>query len=298
MLNKQTVCGILRPFEWQEYLQASEKLSALLQPSHIRSPFDSLDEKETVSSASTPTPPRRSAFSFPFFLFLRCLLLFFFQRQALKMGRDTSLVSMAWIMLALLPDRVVYWCVWHSKWGIFSNLGKAQGRVFIFIPYRKQNPGTSERMPLSFPTQPPSLCSLPLRPLALNLLTSLMGAETKPSARWAVKSASSPLLPKQGPSSPSCGDENPKTDFSWGRGLRWTFLGGVGSGERTALESGTQPQPTRMNCVVLLFNPPCSVESWQRNSSLCSERTRNKHRYWLYPSVLRGSLLLSCFREF
>lgn len=99
-----------------------------------------------------PTAPGRSAFSFPFFLFLRCL---FFQRQALEMGRDTPLVvSMAWIMLALLPDRVVYWCVWHSKWGIFSNLARLRAKSSFFIPYRKQKPGASERMSFS-PHTPP-----------------------------------------------------------------------------------------------------------------------------------------------
>lgn len=277
MLNKQTVCGILRPLEWQKCLPASEKLSALLQPSHIRSPFDSLDEKETVSSASTPTPPRRSAFSFPFFLFLRCpfFFCFVFQRQALKMGRDTPLVSMAWIMLALLPDRVVYWCVWHSKWEIFSNLARLRAKSSFFIPYRKQNPGASERMPLFSSTQPLPLCSLSLRLLALNLLTLLMGAETKLTARWAVKPVSSRLPPKQGPSSPSCRDTNPTgSNFSE---VGWGSCVGLFPG--AALVSGTQSQPTGMNCVVPLFNPPCSADSWQRNSSLCSARMKNKHRY-------------------
>lgn len=36
---------------------------------------------------------------------------------------------------------------------------------------------------------------------------------------------------------------------------------GVGVRVGAALESGTEPQATGMNCVVLLFNPPCSADS-------------------------------------
>lgn len=192
MLNKQTVCGILRPLEWQKYLQASEQLSALLQPSHIRSPFDSRDEKETVSSASTPAPPRCSAFSFPFFLFLRCPF-FFSQRQALKMGKDTPLVvSMAWIMLALLPDRVVYWCVWHSKWEIFSNLARLRAKSsFSFLTGNRTLEHLKECHFLS-PTQPLSLWSLSLRPPCFELANIAYGCRNKTQCKMGSGASEQP----------------------------------------------------------------------------------------------------------
>lgn len=188
MLNKQTVCGILWPREWQKYLRASEKLSTLLQPGHIRSPFDSHTEKETVSSGF-PLQPLASLLSrfLSFFFFFD-----FFVRQALKLGGDTRLVvSMAWIMLVLLLDRVFYWCVWHSKWEIFSNLARlsANSLHFLFLTGSRIRESLKECHFFS------SLCSLSQRPFALNLLTALQN--TTQGWLWRKHSALLPLSQAQ-----------------------------------------------------------------------------------------------------
>lgn len=157
-------------------------------------------------------------------------------------------------------------------------------------------------MPLSFPTQPPSLWSLSLRPLALNLLTSLMGAETKPSARWAVEPASSPFLPKQGPSSPSCKDKNLTGSGFLGGGYSTKHFLGVGVMYWSLISSPNQQEwIVWSRCLI-----PCSPDSRQRKSSLCSERRKDKHRYQLTlqlseaPSWLAASerlkLLLLAFQ--
>lgn len=142
-------------------LQKSYLLSCSL--ATIRSPFDSHTEKETVSPAFHPHPLASLLSLFLSFFFS----VFFFIRQALKLGRDTRLViSMVWIMLALLLDQAVYWCVWHSKWEIFSNLARlrANSLHFLFL--------TGSRI-----REPPKECHFfffvrPPRPFALNLLTS------------------------------------------------------------------------------------------------------------------------------
>lgn len=70
MLNKQTVCGILGPREWQEYLRLQKSYLLSCSPATIRSPFDSRTEKNT----GPPLPPASPLpFLSPFLLL--CLLL-------------------------------------------------------------------------------------------------------------------------------------------------------------------------------------------------------------------------------
>lgn len=192
-------------------LQKSYLLSC--SPATIRSPFDSHTEKETVSPAFPPHPLASLLSLFLSFFFF----VFFFIGQALELGRDTRLVvSMAWIMLVLLLDQAVYWCVWHSKWEIFSSLARlgAKSLHFLFL--------TGSRI-----REPPKDCHFffvqPIsETLCFELANIAFGAETKYSTGRAMQQTARPVPHWARPKAPK---------FQEGTTAPWALTppGGLGS---------------------------------------------------------------------
>lgn len=88
MLNKQTVCGILRPLEWQKYLQASEKLSALLQPVVTLDRHLTGSMKRKLCPLPPPSHPLALCFLFPFLSFSPSS--FFFSKTSTEDGERHS----------------------------------------------------------------------------------------------------------------------------------------------------------------------------------------------------------------
>lgn len=183
LVNGRNTCG----------LQKSYLLSC--SPATIRSPFDSHTEKETVSPAFPPHPLASLLSLFLSFLFF----VFFFTGQALELGRDTRLVvSMAWIMLVLLLDQAVYWCVWHSKWEIFSSLARLRAKSLHFYSLQEAESGSPQKN-VTFS----SLCSLSLRPFALNLLTLYLVQKQSTAQEGGRGRHPALFLAEQGPRHPN-----------------------------------------------------------------------------------------------
>lgn len=224
LVNGRNTCG----------LQKSYLLSCSL--ATIRSPFDSHTEKETVSPAFPPHPLASLLSLFLSFFFF----VFFFTGQALELGRDTRLVvSMAWIMLVLLLDQAVYWCVWHSKWEISSSLARLRAKSlhFLFLTGSRIWELPKE-CHFFFFVQPVS------ETLCFELANIAFGAETGHSTGRGTRQASSPIPRWARPKAPK---------FQEGTTALWalTPLGGW------AWVFNPAPSPRGMSCVVPLLNPLC-----------------------------------------
>lgn len=200
MLNKQTVCGILRPREWQKYLRLQKSYLLSCSRATIRLPFDSHTEKKTMFPCLPPT--HRPASWLSLFSFLSFFLRLLLHKTSGGVGQRHLSCMDAVNYVSSVAGSSLWLCVWHSKWEILGNLAKlsANSLHFSFLP------GSTSWEP---PPPPPTLKKATfffffVQPvsevLCFELANIEFGAKTKHNARIAMQQAPKPrFLSERGP---------------------------------------------------------------------------------------------------